>query len=194
MRIVRAYREIAELIFSCTRTVLRSCWLQQARHRPADADLRSRRLEDEPPPPAIALRPSGCSRPGNDYCGQQSACSTAQIAPCRICAQRRWRVCRGRNGRRSTASYGLQVRDQAYRSGKAGIQARPAQRGNQGLQPGPERPGTHDQRWTSRRSSAPGQTRERYGLIVILRRHLCTRHAGRWHRSSRCHRLGTSCC
>jgi len=65
MRIVRAYGEITELIFSCTRTALLSCWLPQARHRPADADLRNRRLEDEPPPPAIALRPPGCcSRPG----------------------------------------------------------------------------------------------------------------------------------
>ena len=44
MRIVRAHGEIAELIFSCTRTVLLLCWLQQARHRPADAGLRSRRL------------------------------------------------------------------------------------------------------------------------------------------------------
>jgi hypothetical protein len=67
MSIVRAYGETAELIFSCPRTVLLLCWLQQARHRPADVGLRSRRLEDEPPPPAIALRPSGCcSRPGND--------------------------------------------------------------------------------------------------------------------------------
>ena len=35
MRIVRAYGEITELIFSRTRTVLLLCWLQQARHRPA---------------------------------------------------------------------------------------------------------------------------------------------------------------
>jgi hypothetical protein len=48
MRIVRGYGEIAELTFSGTRTALLSCWLQQAPHRPADADLRSRRLEDEP--------------------------------------------------------------------------------------------------------------------------------------------------
>jgi len=45
MRIVRAYGEIAELIISCTRTVLLLCWLQQARHRPADTDLQSRRLK-----------------------------------------------------------------------------------------------------------------------------------------------------
>jgi hypothetical protein len=65
MRIVRGYGEIAEWLFSCTRTVLLSCWSQQARHSPADAGLRSRRLKDEPPPPAITLRPSGsCSRAG----------------------------------------------------------------------------------------------------------------------------------
>ena len=45
MRIVRAYGETAELIFSRTRTVLLSCWSQQARHRPADTGLRSRRLK-----------------------------------------------------------------------------------------------------------------------------------------------------
>ena len=51
---------------------------------------------------------------------------------------------------------GAPGRQQAYRSGKAGIPACPAQRGNQGLQPGPERPGTPAQRRAGGRS-APGQ-------------------------------------
>ena len=41
---------------------------------------------------------------------------------------------------------GTRGRQQAYSSGKAGIQTGSAQRGNQGLQPGPERPSAHDQR------------------------------------------------
>lgn len=45
MRIVRAYGEITELIFSRTRTVLLSYRVQQARRRPADTGLRSRRLK-----------------------------------------------------------------------------------------------------------------------------------------------------
>jgi hypothetical protein len=45
MRIVRAYGEITELIFSRTRTVLLSYRVQQARHRLADTGLRSRRLK-----------------------------------------------------------------------------------------------------------------------------------------------------
>ena len=45
MRIARGYGEIAEWLFSCTRTVLLSSWSQQARHRPADAGLRSRGLK-----------------------------------------------------------------------------------------------------------------------------------------------------
>ena len=49
---------------------------------------------------------------------------------------------------------GAPDRQQAYRSGKAGIPARPAQRGDQGLQPGSERPGAQDQRRASRRSTA----------------------------------------
>ena len=49
---------------------------------------------------------------------------------------------------------GAPDRQQAYRSGKAGIPARPAQRGDQGLQPGFERPGAQDQRRASRRSTA----------------------------------------
>jgi hypothetical protein len=59
MRIVRAHGEIAELIFSCTWTVLLLCWLQQIRRRSAHAGRRSRKLEDELPPPAITLRASG---------------------------------------------------------------------------------------------------------------------------------------
>ena len=39
---------------------------------------------------------------------------------------------------------GTPDRQQAFRSGKAGIATCPAQRGNQGLQPGPERPGAQD--------------------------------------------------
>ena len=49
-------------------------------------------------------------------------------------------------------------RQQAHRSGKAGIQTCPAQRGNQGLQPRPGRPGAHDQRRAGGHSSCPGQT------------------------------------
>jgi hypothetical protein len=41
MRVVRAYGEIAELIISCTRTVLVAAGSPPA----ADADLRSRRLK-----------------------------------------------------------------------------------------------------------------------------------------------------
>jgi len=40
---------------------------------------------------------------------------------------------------------GTHGRQQACSGGKAGIQACSAQRGNQGLQPGPEHPGAHDQ-------------------------------------------------
>jgi hypothetical protein len=43
MRIVRACSETAELIFPRTWTVLLSYRVQQARHRPADTGLRSRR-------------------------------------------------------------------------------------------------------------------------------------------------------
>ena len=53
---------------------------------------------------------------------------------------------------------GTPDRQQAYRSGKACIAACPAQRGNQGLQPGPERPGAQDQRRAGGRSSPPGQS------------------------------------
>ena len=63
----------------------------------------------------------------------------------------------------------------AHRSGKAGIQALLAGRGNQGLQPGPGRPGVHDQCRASRRCSAPGRSQELCGQILILRRHLCGR-------------------
>jgi hypothetical protein len=45
MRIARGYGEIVVSIFSRTRTVLLSRWLQQARHRPADTGLRGRRLK-----------------------------------------------------------------------------------------------------------------------------------------------------
>ena len=48
MRIVRAYGEIAELIFSCTRTVLPLCWLQQARHRPRLSSATVVRIERRP--------------------------------------------------------------------------------------------------------------------------------------------------
>jgi len=41
-------------------------------------------------------------------------------------------------------------------------------------QPGPERPGTHDQCRTGRRSSAPGQARQRRGVILILHRRSCS--------------------
>ena len=58
---------------------------------------------------------------------------------------------------------GTRGRQQACSSGKAGIQTCPAQRGNQGLQPGPERPGAHDQRRAGGHSSCPGQTRQRRG-------------------------------
>jgi len=47
---------------------------------------------------------------------------------------------------------------QAHSSGRAGIQTYPAQRGNQGLQPRPGRPGAHDQRRAGGHSSCPGQT------------------------------------
>ena len=64
MRIVRANGEITELIFSRTRTVLLSYRVQQARHRPADTGLRSRRLKTsrrrQPYPAAIRLQlPAG---------------------------------------------------------------------------------------------------------------------------------------
>ena len=65
---------------------------------------------------------------------------------------------------------GTRGRQQACSSGKAGIQTCPAQRGNQGLQPGPERPGAHDQRRAGGHSSCPGQTRQRRGANLILRR------------------------
>ena len=51
---------------------------------------------------------------------------------------------------------GPRGRQQARSGGKAGIQTCPAQRGNQGLQPGPGRPGAHDQRRAARQSSCPG--------------------------------------
>jgi integrase/recombinase XerC len=62
---------------------------------------------------------------------------------------------------------GTRGRQQAYSSGKAGIQTGPAQRGNQGLQPGPERPGAHDQCRAGGHSSCPGQTRQRHGANLI---------------------------
>ena len=62
---------------------------------------------------------------------------------------------------------GTRGRQQAYSSGKAGIAACPAQRGNQGLQPGPERPGAHDQRRAGGRSSSPGQSWQRGGVNLI---------------------------
>ena len=65
---------------------------------------------------------------------------------------------------------GTRGRQQACSSGKAGIQTCPAQRGNQGLQPGPERPGAHDQRRAGGHSSCPGQTRQRHGANLIPRR------------------------
>ena len=81
---------------------------------------------------------------------------------------------------------GAPGRQQAYRSGKAGIQTCPAQRGNKGLQPGPERPGRHDQCRTGRHSSAPGQTRQRHGEILILRTGApAASRPGRWHRPAR---------
>jgi hypothetical protein len=69
---------------------------------------------------------------------------------------------------------GAPGRQQAYCSGEAGIQTCPAQRGNQGLQPDPERPGTHNQGRTGRRSSAPGHAQQRRGLILIPHRRLCS--------------------
>jgi hypothetical protein len=57
---------------------------------------------------------------------------------------------------------GTRGRQQACSSGKAGIQTGPAQRGNQGLQPGPERPGAHDQCRAGRHSSCPS------GAALIL--------------------------
>jgi hypothetical protein len=54
---------------------------------------------------------------------------------------------------------GPRGRQQARSGGKAGIQTCPAQRGNQGLQPRPGRPGAHDQRRAARQSSCPCQTR-----------------------------------
>ena len=69
---------------------------------------------------------------------------------------------------------GTRGRQQACSSGKAGIQTGPAQRGNQGLQPGPERPGAHDQRRAGGHSSCPGQTRQRHGANLIPRRRLCS--------------------
>ena len=54
---------------------------------------------------------------------------------------------------------GTRDRQQAHSSGKAGIETCPAQRGNQGLQPGPERPGAHDQRRAGGHSNCPGQAR-----------------------------------
>ena len=69
---------------------------------------------------------------------------------------------------------GTRGRQQACSSGKAGIQTCPAQRGNQGLQPGPERPGAHDERRAGGHSSCPGQTRQRHGANLIPRRRLCS--------------------
>ena len=69
---------------------------------------------------------------------------------------------------------GTHGRQQAYTSGKTGIQTGPAQRGNQGLQPGPERPSAHDQRRTGGHSGCPGQTRQRYGTSLIPRRSFCS--------------------
>ena len=57
---------------------------------------------------------------------------------------------------------GTHGRQQAYRSGKAGIQTGPAQRGNQGLQRGPERPSAHDQRRAGGHGSCPS------GAALIL--------------------------
>jgi hypothetical protein len=56
----------------------------------------------------------------------------------------------------------MRGRQQACSSGKAGIQTAPAQRGNQGLQPGPERPSAHDQRRAGGHSSCPS------GAALIL--------------------------
>ena len=57
---------------------------------------------------------------------------------------------------------GMRGRQQTYSSGKAGIQTGPAQRGNQGFQPGPERPGVHDQCRAGGHSSCPS------GAALIL--------------------------
>ena len=91
---------------------------------------------------------------------------------------------------------GTRGRQQACSSGKAGIQTCPAQRGNQGLQPGPERPGAHDQRRAGGHSSCPGQTRQRHGANLIPRRRasLFSSQPGRWHRPARCHRPDTTGC
>ena len=69
---------------------------------------------------------------------------------------------------------GTPGRQQARSSGKTGIQTGPAQRGNQGLQPGPERPGAHDQCRAGGHGSCPGQTRQRHGVNLIPRRRLCS--------------------
>ena len=74
---------------------------------------------------------------------------------------------------------GPRGRQQARSGGKAGIQTCPAQRGNQGLQPRPGRPGAHDQRGAARHSSSPGQTRQRYGANVIPQRHPASGSHGR---------------
>src|SRR5204863_485957 len=55
--------------------------------------------------------------------------------------------------------------------GKAGIQTRPAQRGNQGLQPGPGRPSAHDEHRAGGHSRSPGQTRQRHGASDPLVAH-----------------------
>ena len=70
---------------------------------------------------------------------------------------------------------GTPDRQQARSSGKAGITAGLAQRGNQGFQRGPERPGARDQRRTGGHSSCPGQTRQRQGANLIPQRYLCSR-------------------
>ena len=87
---------------------------------------------------------------------------------------------------------GAPGRRQAYRSGKAGIQTYPAQRGNQGLQPGPERPGGHDQRRTGRRSSAP--TSPGNAAALSCTGTSAASRPGRRHYQARCQRPATTCC
>jgi len=65
---------------------------------------------------------------------------------------------------------GTHGRQQAHASRKASIPTGPAQRGNQGLQPGHERPGAHNQCRAGGHSNCPGRPQQCRGANLILRR------------------------
>ena len=117
-----------------------------------DRTTRDRRTSHGPVPRPVRRGPAG---PAQDQTAGAGPGPVPQPGPGRSPR----RVVHGTaDGIRDTGSAadqpGAPGRQQAYRSGKAGIPARLAQRGDQGLQPGSERPGAQDQRRASRRSTA----------------------------------------